>query len=155
MSEQPLLDEAMESGQWPQEFEGAWMDITFDNLSGDTVASLYFNATFDSGHINVNEDRLFRSELPSAYVSWMRDGTCREIFVHPDFRRRGIGTMICVFARSYAYQNQGLVFSAPGSMTESARLLYSHISDSYGEPFGDPENYPPGVPYAYWGGYFV
>lgn len=150
------LDPEIESGQWPSEFSGAWIDVSPDPISGDTVLSLRFNNDHEEGYVLVNTERSLDPPIPDAYVSWRQDGECREIFVHPNYRRRGIGTKLCAYARSYAYNNQnGLVFYAPEKMTDEAKMMYMHISEIYNEPFTDPEYFPRSIAYSYWGGYLV
>lgn len=155
MTEIPVLDPEFESGVWPEEFNGGWIEIVDDTISGDTVAVLYFNENNPSGTVTVLNARIFREDIPDAYISWAPNGRCREIFVHPNYRRRGIGTKLCAFARSWAYHNQGVVFDSPGSMSHSAKKMYEYVCESYGEEFKEPLPFPEGVPYPYWGGYLI
>ncbi len=150
-----ILDEGIESGEWPQEFSGAWVAAISDPITTDFICALYFDEINSESTVVEYQSIPPEIGIPDAYVSWKTDGECREIFVHPDYRRRGIGTKLCAWARSYAYNNQGLVFKAPPTMTASAQAMLQNVSNVYGEEYTDPESSPPTLPYGYWGGYLV
>lgn len=145
-----ILDDQIEEGVWPEEFSGAWIDLSFDPITEDTVASLYFDNRFPEGHINIREERYFELPLPQAYISWKPSGECRQIFVNESHRRRGIGTKLCAWARSFCW-NQGIIFSAPDKMSNDAKLMFNYISEVYGEPYTDPEESSMLRGYGYWG----
>lgn len=149
------VDPEIESGEWPQEFSGAWMGIINDYISNDTICALYFNNNYPEAHLENYSSIPVDLGLPQAYISWRTNGECREIFVHPDYRRRGIGRKLCAWARYYANYSQGLLFTPPAKMTEQAQLMFQNISLVYGEPYTDPEEFPSTIPYGYWGGYLV
>ena len=139
-------------GEWPEAFSNGWISVFYDEITGDTVACLYFNNIHEESSVIELDAR--PTELPDAYISWVQDGTCKEIYVSRDHRRKGIGTMLCGWARSYLLQSD-VVFHAPQKMTESAQLMFHSISENYGEPYTDPFDAPPTIPYGYWGGYLV
>lgn len=156
------VDEEINSGGWPEEFFGAWIALCNDPVTTDIIACLYFDDLHSESSIINFEGIQYELRLPDAYVSWKNNvefvesrGECREIFVSKNFRRRGIGTKLCAWARSYTYNNEDYIFSAPERMTSGAILMYNNISDIYNEPFIDPEESPLPIPYSYWGGYFV
>lgn len=155
MSSEVVLDESIENGEWPVEFSTAWILVTPDPISGDTLACLNFDDRNIEGTVIESAEREINLPLPQAYVSWKNNGECREIFVHPEYRRRGIGTKLCAWARSYTNKNKNITFHAPNSMTVEAKLMYNYISNYYGEPYFEPEDFPKTLPYSYWGGYFV
>lgn len=150
-----VVDEQIENGEWPQEFNGAWVAVCHDAITTDTVASLFFDDIHNSGDIIEWEYIDISMRLPDAYVSWREDGVCREIFVSKDYRRRGIGSKLCAWARSYTVLNSENIFSPPQKMTLEAQMMYRSLSNNYGEPYNDPEDFPPTIPYSYWGGYLV
>lgn len=157
-----VLDENIENGEWPEEFSGAWMAICNDPVTTDVVCCLFFNQqNLESSLVDFNGIQ-YELGLPDAYISWKNNlefieqmGECREIFVSKNFRRRGIGTKLCAWARSYTYNNESYVFRAPNRMTYGAKSMYQNISNIYSEPFDDPMESEIPIPYSYWGGYFV
>jgi len=146
-----VVDESIENGQWPSEFNGGWLHFFKEDIADHSILSLYFNEDHPEQSV-IYSDRL--DELPSAYVSWDRDGACVEIFVESSMRRNGIGRALCAYARSFALKN-GIIFHAPEKMSYDAKMMYQNISDIYGEPFNDPGTFGMTIPYGYWGGIFV
>ena len=157
-----ITDQYIDNNVWPEEFSSGWIAVYNDYITLDVVSCLYFDDTNPEGTVlefyGIQKD----IRMPDAYISWKNNleypekiGECREIFVSRDFRRRGIGTKLCAWARSYAYNSSGIIFKAPPRMTIDAQSMYSHISNIYGEPYNDPEDFPPNIPYSYWGGYIV
>jgi GNAT superfamily N-acetyltransferase len=147
-----VVDTDIELGEWPQEFSGAWMYIYYDFPTTDTVMCLFFDSDFEEG--TVIEGYRPTIQIPSAYVSWKEDGVCRDIFVHPDFRRLGVGSKLCAYARSYLLK-EDKVFNAPETMSAAADGMYEKISEVYGEPYHTPNVVSHPIPYGYWGGYLV
>ena len=146
------VDSNIESGIWPDEFSGAWMYIFYDYVTTDTALCLFFDEDFEEG--TIIEGYSPSISLPKAYVSWKEDGVCRDLFVHPDYRRRGIGNKLCAYARSYLLK-ENKIFSAPERMSLAADGMYQYISDVYGEGYSAPVTIPHNIPYGYWGGYLV
>lgn len=153
MSNNIALDNDIENGEWPDEFSGAWIYVFYDPITTDVVACLFFDGDFPQG--TVIEGYSNPISLPAAYISWKQNGECREIFVSEEYRRRGIGTKLCAWARSYTYNNENFPFCAPNKMSIDAQLMYQHISSVYDEPYNDPEDFPPNIRFPYWGGYLV
>jgi GNAT superfamily N-acetyltransferase len=147
-----IVDSSIESGKWPVEFSDGWLYVYYDYVTLDTVLCLFFDDDFPEGTIIEGYNPTI--EIPSAYVSWRQNGICRDIFVHPDFRRRGIGSKLCAYARSYLLK-EGKVFDAPPTMSAAADGMYESISSVYGEPYSEPNVVPHPIPYGYWGGYLV
>jgi GNAT superfamily N-acetyltransferase len=154
-----IVDSDIESGSWPEAFEGAWGLVFNDVITLDSVFCVFFDSDNDSGTILEYPSIPLHIRIPDAYVSWRmnpqepeRNGECREIFVGDDFRRRGVGTKLCAWARSYAKNNQNVLFRAPSRMTPAAQSMFESISDIYGEEYTNPEEFPPTIPYSYWGG---
>lgn len=148
-----ILDSNIEGGGWPPEFAGGWAYIFYHDITTDTVLCLFKDNDFPEG--TVIEGYGHSITLPQAYVSWRTNGECREIYVKPEYRSAGLGTALCAYARSYAYKNNGVVFSAPSRMTISAQGMLQNICNVYGEEYTNPEDFPPTFPYGYWGGYLV
>lgn len=148
-----ILDSNIENGQWPPAFSGGWAYVFYHSVTSDTVVSFYKDNDFPEGTIIIGYDQPL--SIPQAYVSWQSNGECREIFVMPEYRNQGIGTALCAFARSYAYNNEGVIFRAPDKMTLSARAMLQNVCNIYGEEYTNPEEFPPTIPYGYWGGYLV
>lgn len=148
-----ILDSNIEDGGWPPEFAGGWAYIFYHDITTDTILCLFKDNDFPEGSVieGVGES----ISLPQAYVSWKANGVCREIFVMPEYRNQGIGTALCAYARSYAYKTQNVVFSAPPKMTKSAQGMLQNVCNIYGEQYTNPEDFPPTIPYGYWGGYLV
>lgn len=144
------IDQDIENNIWPQEFSGAWIEIVWDDVCNDYVASLHFDERNQEGSVIVNPERNFDLPLPRAYVSWRPDGRCKEIFVHQDYQRMGIGTKLCAWARSYLLKD-GIIFHAPTRMSPSASSLFESISIKYGEPYTNPEEASVLRGYSYWG----
>lgn len=142
-----VFEENINSGLWPKEFNGAWINIFTDEISSHTVICLYFDDTYESGTIN-NLGKL--ETLPNAYVSWDIEGYCCSLFVEEELRRKGIGTMLCAYARTYAF-SQGVIFKAPRKMTETQMMLYQSIHEKYGEPYNNPDRLYNRMAYGYWG----
>lgn len=157
-----VQDESIVQGQWPEEFSGAWAYLCDDPITLDTLFCLYFDEQNSEGSVLTFSSIPYDIGLPDAYVSWRMNedrpsnmGECREIYVSENFRRRGIGTKLCAWARYYAKNNQDVVFRAPQSMSQSAQLMFHHIADVYNEEYTDSTDFPDTVPYGYWGGYLV
>lgn len=150
--ENVVVDENIESGIWPNEFNNGWLNIFIDIVSGDTVLCLYFNNDFPYETVHESEERPII--LPDSYVSWDRDGNCIEVFVKPELRRRGVGTALCAYARSYAL-SKGIIFSAPHKMSLNAKMMYESICNKYGETYLDPEELGSTLAYGYWGARFI
>lgn len=148
-----IIDKNIENGEWPESLSGSWAYIFYHEITGDTVMACFFDDDFSEG--TVIEGYNITYQIPEAYVSWMPDGKCREIYVQKELRGRGIGTAMCAFARTYLYKKNGIVFYAPEKMTESAQSMLHKISEEYGEPYSNPENAVLGIPYGYWGGYLI
>jgi GNAT superfamily N-acetyltransferase len=146
-----VLDSDIESGAWPNQFNNSWANIFQDDISEDTILCLYFNEENEYGTIN-ELGKL--EELPDAYVSWDRNGICTQLFVKKQLRRKGIGTALCAYARSYAYSN-GIIFSAPQKMSINAKMMYESICEKYGEPDTYPEELGETPAYGYWGARFM
>lgn len=157
-----VFDSNINAEIWPEQLEGSWIAVCDDPITTDIVACLFFDDTYESGSV-INFNGIQKElRLPDAYISWKNNieyqdsiGTCREIFVGRDFRRRGIGTFLCAWARSYTLNNFDYYFIAPDKMTTDAQYMYQYISNIYGESYNNPEDFPPTIPYSYWGGYFV
>lgn len=156
------VDEEINAGLWPEELTPSWILVFNDYPTKDIVACLYFDETNESGSVVQAEGFVEALRLPDAYVSWQdneeypeKQGRCREIFVSRDFRRKGIGTFLCAWARSYTLNNFDYYFIAPDKMTKEAQYMYQYISDAYGEEYNNPEDFPLNIPYSYWGGHFV
>ena len=145
-----IFDENIQNGQWPEEFKDAWIYIFSDSISSDTVMCLFKDNDFPEGTVIEGYNKSIA--FPEAYVSWKTDGVCREIFVYPTHRRMGIGAALCAYARSYAYNSEGVVFRAPPAMSISAQGMLQNIENKYQEPYTNPEDFPPTVAYGYWGG---
>lgn len=124
-----IIDPELENA-WPPEFAGAWANKIISNL-GNIVFSLYFNDENPEGTILEDNSYLV---LPDAYISILPDGTINEIYVIPPIRRAGVGSILCAWTRTN-FLNDGVVVKAPKYMTDSARGLYSYISNEYGEPY--------------------
>lgn len=148
-----IIDENIESGQWPTPLAGAWVYSFYHEITSDTVLAIFFDNDFPEG--TIIEGYNIPSELPHAYISWMPDGTCREIYVKNEYRRQGIGTALCALARTYLYNSTGQVFIAPSRMTEIAQMMYESVCTKYGETYTESQPMPPLLPYGYWGGYFM
>jgi GNAT superfamily N-acetyltransferase len=145
-----IVDSEIESGKWPIEFSGAWIEVIYDYLSSTYVASLYFDDRNEEGAVVINPDRIFELPLPQAYISWNLNGVCKEIYVIQDYRGRGIGTKLCAWARSYLLKH-GVLFSAPDKMSIDASAMFQSISTKYGEPFTYPEESGILRGYSHWG----
>lgn len=157
-----IYDEFIENGGWPEEFLGAWIAVCNDPVTTDIVACLYFDDSYPESSVMNFDGIQYELRLPDAYVSWKNNldypdnlGECREVFVSREFRRKGIGTKLCAWARSYTHKNEDYIFYAPKRMTYGAKSMYENISNIYDEPFNDPMESEIPVPYSYWGGYFV
>lgn len=157
-----VVDENIDSGEWPEEFSGAWAYVCQDLVTLDYLFCLYFDERNTEGEVLEFTQISHEFGLPDAYVSWRMNpelteymGECREIFVHPDHRRSGIGTKLCAWARSYAKNNQNVVFRAPSKMTPEAQYMFHHIAEIYNEEYTNPIDFPNTIPYGYWGGYLV
>jgi len=150
-----IFDEGISNGEWPAAFAGGWVAAFYDEVTTDVVVCLHVDSDHQEGEVLTFPSKPADLALPNAYVSWMQDGTCREIYVHPDYRRRGIGSALCAWARYFAAEKCNIVFKAPDRMTLEAQAMFQSLSNTYGEPYTDPENFPPTVPYSYWGGYFI
>lgn len=148
-----ILDENIENGEWPNEFSNAWLYVFFDYITSDTVAALFFDNDFNEGTVIEGYSKTLT--IPNAYVSWKTNGECREIFVDPEYRNKGIGSKLCAWARSYCLNNENIIFHAPPYMTPDAQQMFQSISNKYGEEYTNPEYFPPTIPYGYWGGYLV
>lgn len=153
--EDVVFDERISNGEWPASFAGGWITAFYDEPSTDIVVALYVDDSNPQGTVMTYPAMPADLPLPAGYVSWMQDGTCREIYVHPDFRRRGIGSALCAWARYFAALKCNIVFKAPDRMTPEAQAMFRSLSSTYGEPYTDPEDFPVTVPYSYWGGYFI
>ena len=147
-----VLDQNIEDGEWPSPFNNGWLNAFIDKVSGDTVLCLYLNNDFSPETLHESEER--PEALPDSYVSWDRDGNCIEIFVKSELRRRGVGTALCAYARSYAL-DKGVIFSAPHKMSLNAKMMYESICDQYGEPYSYPEQLGDTLAYGYWGARFM
>lgn len=145
-----IVDPAIAAGSWPTEFSGAWIEVSPDPVSGDTVASLFFDERHEGGSVVELADRSFTEPVPAAYVSWMSDGTCRELYVKVEYRRRKIGSMLCAWARSYCLKS-GILFSPPIKMSPDAMLMFQSLCSTYGEEYTGPEEAPVFRGYGYWG----
>jgi GNAT superfamily N-acetyltransferase len=145
-----VVDNDIEQGSWPIEFSEAWIEIVYDNICQDYVASLYFDERNPEGTIIENPDRVFELPLPQAYISWKSNGECKEIFVYKDYQRMGIGTKLCAWARSYLLKND-IIFHAPNKMSTDAQGLFEALSIKYGEPYTNPEEAAVLRGYSYWG----
>lgn len=131
----------LDNGQWPIEFNNMWMNIFINNLLNHKVFALYSNEDNETGGIVETQETLSINQpydLPDAYISVdLTTGEISEIYVKASHRGRGIGTMLCAFARSYLLNN-GIIVIAPNGMTQSANGLYEYISTTYGEPYSEP-----------------
>lgn len=148
-----IIDNDIKNGVWPTALSGSWLYIFYHEITGDTVMACFFDDDFPEG--TIIEGYNITYTIPQAYVSWMPDGKCREIYVQREFRGQGIGTAMCALARTHLYNKNGIVFHAPQKMTESAQTMLHRISEEYGEPYSNPENAVPSIPYGYWGGYLI
>lgn len=147
----PIVDAFIDSGGWPTAFSGAWIEVSPDYISGTTVASLFFDGRHPEGTVIELEERSFTEPVPPAYVSWQsHDGVCKELFVDTQYRRRGIGSTLCAWARSYCLRF-GLVFSAPTRMSPDAALMFYSLCENYGEEYTNPIEAPVFRGYGYWG----
>lgn len=137
----------LENNSWPVEFSGAWIN-KFINHRNNICFGLYFNNKYPESFILENEQE---EELPNAYIVIDQSGTILEIFVRKQYRGKRIATMLCGWTRSYllAY---GIITSAPDSMTDSAKSLYQYISNTYGEPYVEPDGGPFFIVYSDFNG---
>lgn len=145
-----VVDQQVNSGVWPTQFADGWIEVVYDNITCDTVASLHIDDRNLEGTVFVNPDRNFELPLPAAYISWEPNGTCKEIYVGVNYRRQGIGTMMCAWARSYLLK-ENIIFSAPSKMSSDASAMFYNICNTYGEQFNNPEDAPILRGYGYWG----
>lgn len=148
-----IIDENIENGEWPTPLAGAWAYSFYHEVTSDTVLAVFFDNDFPEG--TIIEGYNVSSTIPDAYISWMVDGTCREIYVKNEYRRRGMGTALCALARTYLFNTEQKVFVAPERMTDLAKSMYESVCIKYGETYTESQALPPLLPYGYWGGYFM
>ena len=128
----PVVDEYIDNGGWPEEFNGAWINI-INSVRGNEVISLYFNDDYASATINNIDDYPI---LPDAYISVRPGGEIFEIFVKKSLQRNKIGAMLCAWARSY-FLKKNIIVHAPNDMSDAARSLYRYLNEAYGEPYNE------------------
>jgi GNAT superfamily N-acetyltransferase len=145
-----VVDSSIEAGVWPAAFAGAWIEVSPDPVSEDTVASLFFDSRNTEGTVIELAERSFTEPLPQAYVSWTKDGACRELYVEEEYRRRAIGSTLCAWARSYCLKYD-VIFSPPIKMSPDAILMFQSLCNTYGEEYTDPQEAPVFRGYGYWG----
>lgn len=137
----------LNGGEWPKEFSNAWIN-KFINSRNRICFGLYFNNKYPQGFILENEQE---ETLPDAYIVIGSDGLILEVFVKKQYRGNKVATMLCGWTRSYLLQD-GIITAPPQAMTDDARALYSYLSNTYGEPFIDPEGSPFFIVYSDFNG---
>lgn len=113
----------------PDQFKGAWMQITKLNLpTVKYVIAAYFNDTYPENTVIVSD--LIHSEYPDLYATFNKSGRNERVYINPKYRKRGLLGVFGLIMRSVFYEYLNFIVDVPldrNKKTEKATILVKTI----------------------------